>query len=76
MLSWYMAICGSSGVVIRPTGHADVAIVSDCYADVDWSATDLAVFDVLLLLDGIVNDDIDGLPTVRALDRLDRQHAQ
>jgi hypothetical protein len=69
-----MAIGRSSGIVIGPAGHADVAFVIDRYPDVDRSAADLAVLDVLLLLDRIVNDDIDRLPALGALDRLDRQH--
>jgi hypothetical protein len=56
--------------------YAQFAVMINRDADVDWPATYETVFDVLLMVKGIVNDQFDRFATVRTVCRYGRQHRE
>ena len=63
-----------SDLVLAPTCHVDSRLCVDEHLDVDGSAADPAVLDILLVFDRVVDYDFNRLAAVWALDRLDGQH--
>ena len=55
-------------LVLAGNPHADATVRIDGYGEVDGATTDLAVFDVVLLCVGRIDQDIDFFAAVRTLD--------
>ena len=55
-------------LVLAGYPHTDAAVWIDDYGKVDGPTTDLAVFNIMLLYVGRINQDIDFLAAVRTLD--------
>ena len=56
-----------------PNSNFHFSFVVHYYADHHWSATDLAILGVLLIFNGRIDGQIDGLAAIRAVDRYEFQ---
>jgi hypothetical protein len=65
----------NSDFVIGPTAYIDPSVWVDGHVYIYRPAADRAVFDVALVIHRVVNENIDRLTAIGALDRFGRQHA-
>ena len=68
LVGWPRGIDLNLLLVLAGNPHADAAVWIDGYGEVNGPTTDLAVFNVVLLCVGRIDQDIDFLAAVRTLD--------